>query len=186
MKKAVMLVLFMVFLAGCSNSSKEIERGMALRSSLLQASSCSFDAEITADYGDKIHMFSMSCQGNSQGDITFTVTAPESISGITGVVDSEGGKLTFDNTALHFDHLADDQVTPVSAPWIFLKTLRSGYLTSAGREEDQLRLSIDDSYEEDALHLDIWLDSKEIPVRAEIVYDGRRILSLSVKNFVIA
>lgn len=186
MKRVVMLVLLLIFLTGCSGSSKEIERGMALRSRLLQASSCSFDAEITADYGDKLHSFSMSCQGNEQGDVSFTVTVPQSISGITGIIGGEGGKLTFDDTALHFDLMADDQVTPVSAPWIFLKTLRSGYLTSAGMEDEQLRLSIDDSYEDDALHLDIWLDPEDIPVRAEIVYDGRRILSLTVKNFVIA
>lgn len=185
MKKVVMLVLLVILLTGCSNSSKEIERGMALRSKLLQAASCSFDAQITADYGNKLHQFSVSCQGNSEGDVSFAVTAPESISGITGTIDSEGGKLTFDETALHFDLMADDQVTPVSAPWIFLKTLRSGYLTSAGMEDDQLRLSMDDSYEDDALHLDIWLDSEDIPVRAEIVYDGKRILSLNVKNFVI-
>ena len=81
--------------------------------------------------------------------------------------------------------MAEDQLTPVSAPWILLRTLRGGYLTSAGMEEDQIRLTINDSYEDDALQLDIWLDEKELPVRAEIVYDQRRILSLDVKAFEI-
>lgn len=185
MKKLGVLFILLVFLAGCSNTSKEIERGMALRSRILKCSSCAFDAQITADYGDKIYTFSMTCLGNPQGDIAFTVTAPESISGITGTVSEEGGKLTFDDTALQFDLMADDQVTPVSAPWIFLKTLRSGYLTSACAEKEGIRLTIDDSYEEDALQLDIWLNEEDIPNRAEILYDGRRILSLDVQNFVI-
>lgn len=183
MKKFGVLVILLLLLTGCSNASKEIERGMALRSKLLQASSCTFDAEITADYGDKVYTFAMSCQGDPKGNLTFAVTAPETIAGITGKISSEGGRLTFDDTALQFDLMADEQVTPVSGPWIFLKTLRSGYLTSACTEEEQLRLSIDDSYEDDALHLDIWLDAGDIPTRAEILYDGRRILTLTVKNF---
>lgn len=183
MKKFGVLVILLLLLTGCSNASKEIERGMALRSKLLQASSCTFDAEITADYGDKVYTFAMSCQGDPKGNLTFTVTAPETIAGITGKISSEGGRLTFDDTALQFDLMADEQVTPVSGPWIFLKTLRSGYLTSACTEDEQLRLSIDDSYEDDALHLDIWLDAGDIPTRAEILYDGRRILTLTVKNF---
>lgn len=185
MKRAAALVCLLVMLVGCSSENTELERGMALRAKLLSAESCSFDAEIMADYGDKLYTFSMSCQGDSMGNLTFTVTAPESISGITGSITREGGRLTFDDTALQFDLMADDQVTPVSAPWILLKTLRSGYLTSAGMEGEQLRLSIDDSYEDDALHLDIWLDGSDLPERAEIMYDGRTILSLTVKNFVI-
>lgn len=186
MKKFGLLISFLLVLTGCSNTSSEIERGMALRSKLLQADSCSFDAEITADYGDSLYTFAMSCQGNTKGDVAFSVTSPESIAGITGVIDDEGGKLTFEDVALQFDTMADDQVTPVVAPWIFLKTLRSGYLTSACTEDGQIRLTMDDSYEEDALQLDIWLTEDEIPVRAEILYDGRRILSLNVENFVIS
>ena len=89
-----------------------------------------------------------------------------------------------DETALCFPLLTDGQLSPASAPWIFLKTLRSGYLTSACMEDEMLRLTMDDTYEENALHLDIWLDGERIPVRADILYDGRRILSVEVEDFV--
>lgn len=52
-------------------------------------------------------------------------------------------------------------------------------------EEKLLHLDIDDSYEEDALHLDIWLDQTDAPVRGEINYDGRRIVTMEVSNFTI-
>lgn len=181
MKKRAIFLLFFVFLTGCAGSEK-IERGMALRSTLLRSSG-SFHTAILADYGEKSHSFAMDCIFDDTGDLTFTVTEPESIAGITGSVRDSGGTLTFDETVLYFELLTDEQLSPVSAPWIFLKTLRSGYLTSAGEDGELLRLSIDDSYEEDALHLDIWLDSRDIPRRAEIVYDGRRILSMEVENF---
>lgn len=185
MKKAAAAVLAVLFLfAGCAGAEGQIDRAMELRARLLRGG-CSFTAEITADYGEEVHTFTMDCVGDSQGSITFTVSEPESISGITGTINQEGGFLTFDETALEFPLLADDQVTPVSAPWILLKTLRGGYLTSAGEEGELLRLTIDDSYEEDALQLDIWLDTENHPVRADILYDGRRILSLAVSNFEI-
>lgn len=172
------------FMTGCADASGEIRRAMALRDRLL-SNGCSFDGEITADYGDKIHQFSVSCQADSQGNLEFSVLEPKSIAGITGKVRDSGGTLTFDDTALCFSLLADGQITPVCAPWIFLKTLRGGYLTSAGVEGEGLRLSLDDSFEEDALHVDIWLDAEDIPIRGEMLYGGRRILSLDVKNFVM-
>ena len=186
MKRVFLLALLLVLLTGCSGAAKEIERGLALRQRLLNGALCSFDTEITADYGDKLHTFTMTCQGNDKGDLNFTVTGPETIAGITGDISREGGRLTFEDTALQFEMLVDDQVTPISAPWILLKTLRGGCLTSACEEEGLLRLSMDDSYEEDALHLDIWLNEADQPVRAEMVYKERRILSLTVTNFEIS
>lgn len=183
MKRAGVLVLVMFLLTGCGGKNTEMERGLALRTKILQAQSCSFDVDIVADYGNKLHSFSVSCKGDNQGDLSFTVMKPDTISGITGTVTESGGKLTFDDVALQFDTMADDQISPVTAPWIFLKTLRSGCITSVGMEDSLLRLSIDDSYEDDALHLDIWLDENDIPSRAEILYDGKRILSMDVKNF---
>ncbi len=183
MKKAGILLILVCLLTGCGEKNTEMERGLALRTKILQAQSCSFDACITADYGDKLHSFSVSCQADAQGNLTFAVTEPETIAGISGTLSESGGKLTFDNTALQFDTMADDQISPVNAPWVFLKTLRSGCLTAAGMEEESLRLSIDDSYEENALRLDIWLDEDDMPKRAEILYAGRRILSIDVKNF---
>ena len=186
MKKAVGLLLLMFLLSGCSGASKEIERGMALRSRLLKASTCSFDTQITADYGDKLYTFTLNCVGDAQGDLSFTVEEPESISGITGRITGAGGELTFEDTALSFPLMADGQLTPVSGPWLLLKTLRSGYLSSAGMDGEYLRLCMDDSYRDDALHLDIWVNGENMPVKAEILYSGRKILSLEVASFAIS
>jgi len=153
------------------------------RNQMLTASGCTFAAKITADYGSELYQFSVKCHGNENGEIAFRISDPELLSGITGKISDTGGELTFDETALCFPLLTDEQLSPASAPWIFLKTLRSGYITSACFEEKLLRLSIDDSYEEDALHLDIWIDEKKAPIRADILYDGKRILSLDVENF---
>ena len=179
------LLCVMLLISGCMGNNKDLDRMMELRASLL-AGSCTFKAEITADYGDKIHNFAIDCKSDSKGNVGFSVTAPESISGIAGRMESEGGKLTFEDTALSFPLLADGQVTPVSAPYLLIKTLRGGYVRSVGEDGEFLRVTVDDSYEENALQLDIWLDSENLPIRAEILYDGRRILSMNIVDFCIS
>lgn len=159
-----------------------MQRGMQLREDMLK-NNCSFVAEITADYGDKSYTFSAGCTADSAGDLSFIVLSPESIGGISGKITWESGYLTFDDAVLAFPLLADGEVSPVSAPWLLVKTLRSGYLASAGMDGEFLMLTIHDSYEEDALQLDIWLDSENRPVHADILWQGRRVLSIAVKEF---
>ena len=179
------LLLTFVILTGCTGKRNEMDRCMTLRADLLACELCSFDAKVTADYGDSVQEFELQCQGKSDGTLGFQVLQPESIAGITGKFASGKGELTFDDVALSFPLLADGQVTPVSAPWILLKTLLGGYLTSCNLEGDLLRLTINDSYEEDALQLDIWLNEENRPVQAEIIYDNRRIITMQVESFEI-
>lgn len=156
---------------------------MALRSKLLSSDGYSFDAEITADYGDRLYSFSMNCRVDDEASVAFSVTAPQTIAGITGNITEKGGRLTFDDTALAFELLADGQFSPVSAPWLLVHTLRSGYLTSCAETEGGWILSIDDRYEDDALNLTVYLGADDLPSAAEVSWKGRRILSLTVKNF---
>ncbi len=183
MKKLATLIMTLVILTGCTGKRAEMDRAMNLRAALLGSGGCSFTAHICADYGDALHEFTLYCEGMNNGDLGFRVEAPETISGITGRFKGEEGALTFDDVALTFPLLADDQVTPVSGPWIFLKTLLGGFLTACNQEEDYLHLTINDSYEEDALQLEIWLDGENIPVQAEILYDGRRIVTMQIEKF---
>jgi len=176
-------MLALVFLSGCSGKDEQMDRCMALRADLLACESCIFDALVTADYGDVLQSFSVRCEGSSNGSLGFEVMNPETIAGITGRFANGKGELTFDDAALSFPLLADDQITPVSAPWILLNTLLGGYLTACTMEEDLLHLTIHDSYEDDALQLEIWLDGEDAPVQAEMIYCGRRIITMEVENF---
>ena len=183
MKRIWALCAVMLLLTGCAGQNDPLAPGLALREQLLGAAGCGFTAEVTADYGDKTYTFTMDCTGDGDGNMEFTVTAPDTIQGIRGVVSGDGGRLTFDGKALAFSLLADGEVTPVSAPWLLLRALRGGYLRSGGTSGEMYCLTVDDSYQEDALRLEVWLDGQNLPVRAEAVWQGRRILSISVENF---
>lgn len=182
MKRIWILLLMIAMLCGCSGGSEQLDRAMALRGKI-QQKEVTFEAVVTADYGDKVHTFSMECHADTQGNLKFKVTEPENIAGISGTISKGSGKLTFDDQVLAFDILADELISPVSGPWVLMETLRSGYLTSCSTEGDLLRVAIDDSYEENALHLEVWLDSNDIPKQCEIYWQGRRLLSMDVKNF---
>ena len=185
MKRLLCLIILFLVFCGCHNGKDQLDDSLSLRQQLLSSDKCTFTAEITADYGEELYQFTVECQGDKQGNLEFSVVAPESIAGITGKITELGGSLTFDDTVLAFPPMADGQFTPAAAPWIFLKTLRSGYIVSSTSEGSFTYLQIDDSYSDEALHLDIWLNEEQNPVRGEILWQGRRILSLSVKDFKI-
>ena len=182
--KKVWILVVMLFLFGCSGEVSKMDRGLAFREKLLNAKGCSFEAELTADFGDKTYSFTLDCQGKEDGSLEFMIQKPDTISGISGVLSAVGGQITFDeDRAVAFPMLAEGMLTPVSGPWVFYNALRSGYILACGNEEELLRLTINDSYEEDALQVDVWLDGEERPIMAEIFWQSHRILSIRVTNF---
>ena len=170
-----------LLLAGCTNDDG-MDRAMDARSKF-QSFGCRFRATVSADYGDLIHTFVMDCEAEADGDVAFSVAAPDTISGITGKLTGESGFLTFDDEVLAFDLLAEGQLSPVSAPWVLLHTLRGGYLRYVSTADPGLRLTVDDSYADNAMQVDIWLDGDGHPAAAEILWQGRRILTVRVDNF---
>lgn len=170
---------------GCSAVHHEMNDVISLRQSMLQGNSCEFSATITADYGDNIYNFVMKCTTDPDCNMRFEVVSPDTISGITGVITQSDGKLTFDEHELLFATVADGQLTPVTAPWVFMNALRSGYIRGCGKDGDGIHIQIDDSYADNAMQLEIWTDNACVPVRCEILWDGRRILSIDVADFKI-
>lgn len=175
----------LLLLSGCGRKESQMNRALALRERVQKGSS-TFEAEITADYGDRQAAFTLACQSDPEGSLTFRVLEPESIAGISGRIAGDKGELTFDEAVLAFPMVADGLLTPVSAPWIFMKTLRTGYLSSAGMEGTSLRLCMEDSYRDDALHANIWVDEENAPQRVEILHDGQKYLSIAIRSFAVS
>lgn len=182
MKKRWILLLCFLLLTGCGKKTDNLDEAMKLRSAVLQAERCTFTAYITADYGDMVCRFALDCVCDDKGNVTFTLTEPETIAGITGLITTDGGAITFDDTVLAIPMLTDDQITPVSSPWILMRTLRSGFITACSEG----RVTIDDSYADDALTLDLLLDGQGMPKQAEFFWKNRRILMIEVVSFSIS
>lgn len=183
MKRLLAAVICVIFLWGCGKSNSALDGAISFRQRLTSSQQCQFDCVITADYGEQLYTFSMNCAFDKNGAMKFSVQEPESIRGISGTVEAGKGKLTFDDQALSFSLLADGYISPVSAPWLFMKALRGGYIHSCGAAEEGYRISLNDSYEENPLQLEVWTDDEFVPNSCEMLWDGRKILSLDVRNF---
>ena len=182
-RRIVPLLLVIFCFSGCGGKEAGgVEEAMAFRARLLASQGCTFTGNITADYGDRSCSFTVDCQTDKDGNLQFTVGAPETIAGISGRVEAQGGKLTFDDVALDFGILADGQVSPVTCPYFMVRAWREAYLSSAGQTEDGLRVTFSTSYDAAPMTAELWLKGG-VPVFGEMSYAGRRILSMEIQNF---
>jgi len=182
MKK--LLVILLVFLLGCSGADPEMEEALQLRSRLLAAASVSFEAQVGADYIDAVGEFALDCAFDGTGRMTFTVREPEDIAGIAGSCTGTEGAVEFEDTVLAFPLMADGRLSPLAGPWVLMKALREGAITAVGREGELLHLTVDDSYADDALTVEVWIGDGSVE-EAEIAWEGRRCLTMEVDDFTI-
>lgn len=183
MKRLIGLLLVVTLLTGCNKSSSAMDQALKFRDLLLRSGSGTFDAVITADFGDILHVFKMNCQWDSSDNMKFCVLEPETIAGVSGIIYQNNGKITFDDKALLFDTMADGSISPVNAPWVVLLAMRSGYIKGAGSNPDGCIIQLNDSYKENALNVNLQINDDCIPAFAEIFYDGRRVVSINFENF---
>lgn len=182
-KLGIILCIIALFVSGCSNRKTQVDDGLILRQSMLSGEGCRFSASITADYADRIYVFKMDCTAQPSGTVGFTVMEPETISGISGEIAQEGGKLKFDDQALLFEPMVQGQLTPVIAPWLMVKAIQSGYIRSVSVKNDERELIIDDTFGNEAFQIVLLLDMDSTPEFCEIYHNQRRILSIKVENF---
>lgn len=176
------LPLLLVFLLGCSGTDPAMEEALEIRSRLLAASDIRFQAEVGADYIDSIERFTLECAFDGTGRMTFVVEEPEDIAGLSGSCTGSEGTVEFDDTVLAFPLMADGRLSPLAGPWVLVKALKEGAITEVSREGELLHLTVDDSYADDALTVDVWLENG-IPEEAEIAWEGRRCLTMDIDDF---
>ena len=182
MKKLIALCACVCFLAGCSASEEpSTQHAIDFRTALMEAEGCRFTADVTADYGDKVYVFSLQSE-TVDGETTLQVLSPESIAGIRATISADGAELEFDSVALEFGKLANGYVSPVSAPWLLEQCWQGAYIAYAGADEEHERVTYLQGYQEEELSVDTWfLD--QTPVYAEVVWNDVRCLQIEIKDF---
>ena len=174
--------LLLVFFVGCTGPDPAMDAALELRSQCLSSGSVTFVAHIRADYITQNEEFTLECAADQAGSVSFRVLEPADISDIGGTVSGTDGTVAFDETVLAFPLMARGRLSPLAGPWVVVKAIRSGNLLAAGREGELLHLTIDDSYAENALTVDLWLADGR-PVQAEIAWEGRRCLTMTFDDF---
>ena len=181
MRRLCVVLLVALFLFGCSKTY--VDRGVELRNAFHGSKGVIFSTEITADYGDKLYTFIVRCTTDKNGTLSFVVVEPTSIADITGFVDETGGKITFDDRVLAFPSLADDLITPVSAPWLFVRAIRSGCIKGSDSLPGGAYIMIEDSFRDNMFEVVVACDQAGVPNGGEIIWEGRRIITLEIEDF---
>ncbi|MBO5868877.1 MAG: hypothetical protein J6Q54_08220 [Oscillospiraceae bacterium] len=186
MRKLIAVFLVVIMLTGCKVSDNTaLNQFLEFRNKVGHASGCSVVVNVTADYGDAIYYFGMDCKYLSTGDMEFTITSPDTINGITGRIQNGKGQFIFDEQVVVFEPLADNQITPALAPWLIMKSLTGGYISSFETARGMHQGVIEDSFGGVTYTVDVWTDNEALPVRGEILWQGRRILSVDIIAFEI-
>lgn len=184
-KTGFFVFLLAALLCGCGSRQniEPLQSAIDFRAELLNAASCSFSAQVTADYGDLVYEFSMDCA--SAGNTTeITVTQPDTISGITAQIANDTGTVTFDGMSLDFGTLAEGNIVPLAVPAVVTDSWKSAYIASAGVEDDAYRVRYERGYEDVQLLVDTWFSmEKNIPIYAEVCYNDSCILQMKLSDF---
>ena len=176
------LPLFLVFLLGCSGPDPAMEAAMDLRSRCLASPGVRFRAEIRADYITGFEEFTLDCETSPDGAVSFRVASPEEIADICGTVRQDEGTVEFDGAVLAYPLMAQGRLSPLGGPWVVMKAIRSGCIIAAGQEGELTRITIDDSYADNALTVDVWLRDGQV-VQAEVAWEGLRCLVMTFDDF---
>ncbi len=183
MKKCLPLLCLLVLLCGCSSNNDLQQQATKIRAGLLKANSISFSGKVTASFPDEVFEFGADYKTDNNGKVYFEIKQPTEIAGITGSIGPEGGKIEFDGLALDFGILSQQLPSPIGGPYIFLQAIKSGYIQSYSKQDGMLYLSIRESYQSDAMMVEVYFDENELPAWAEISQAGRRILTISFTGF---
>ncbi len=183
MKKVMVLLVAAVLLLGGCGKTKDAQNDLLKIRQDISGKEYAFLASIHADFGENTYDFKLDCRFDTVGNMTFSIVSPETISGITGKINTAGGQLTFDDKAVAFCLMADGQISPVCAPWLAIKGLRSGFLSSWRKEDGGTLFSIDDTFEGARVAFRVVVTNDLQIQSAEILWEDRCILSIAVENF---
>ncbi len=182
MRRILSLILLLALLTGCKGEESLLTQAIAFRGQLISAGGCSFCAEITADYEQEVQTFTLECDANEEGEITFRVLAPDSIADISGHMEGGEGKVTYDGLQLAFPLLVYDRISPVSAPALVVTCWLKEFILSAGSSQENYRVTYEKKIQEKVLLIDTYFE-KDIPISAELCYNGYRIINMKITEF---
>ena len=160
-----------------------MQTALDFRGSLLSAGGCRFSADVAADFGDRVYDFTLACAYDGTVG-TLTVTAPRSIAGISATVRDGSSRLEFDGAGLDFGPLANGVASPLCLPWLLGSAWSGDYIAWAGKDGEYDYITWLKGYNEQELTINTWFQ-KNIPVRAEVLSGGQRVLTATIEDFAL-
>ncbi len=146
---------------------------------------------VTADYGERVYKYKLRCTYKDlAADVE--VLEPDGIKGLKAHVTEKGLALSLGGVALDTGSLTDDGLSPLEAVPLMIKAWADGRITETKREKadgrELLCVTYDVSKPENGKKMShiAWFDVKtRLPVRAEIISNGYRVINCSFGNIIM-
>lgn len=140
MRRTVVCVLMtsLLLLTGCTGGggvSEAEQEALLIRGEYLEKENFSAQAHVVADYGQRVYEYEFDVAVNGE-DTRITVTAPETVAGISAHLEGDSSLLEYEDLVLETGPLDDDGLTPVSAVPDILEAVRSGFIRTCSYTED--------------------------------------------------
>lgn len=182
MKRIIVLPLCLLLLCGgCGEKSRTAADVQAQYSRIATAR---MEAEVTFHTPQEERCFTLQCDFTPETS-TVTVTAPETVSGVTATVSGEALTIAYDGAVLS---AGSGALGPVNALPCLLRAVGSGYLLEESRETledtDCHRLALELTVDQTPVVCTVWLDTETLlPRYAEFSCDGTVTVSARLLAF---
>jgi hypothetical protein len=181
-----MIPLFLLSACGAGSSEGE-QLACAIQQEYQAMTVCTAQVSVTADYGQRVYQYQMMAQVDGD-ETTLTLTAPDTVSGMTAHVKREDSQLEYDGIWMETGPLNEDGLTPVSAVPALLEAAGSGYIRAWSLEEDTGLLRLDCGDPEgkpgSGVETSLWFDPQTHDwVQGEVYRDGFRVILCQVTQF---
>ena len=175
MKRTILFALMIpLLLTGCG-ARRDAENWKAFAEAVETAERISFHAEITAHWEGTSALFGADI-ARKGGETRITLTAPETVSGIS--VHAKDGETTveFDGVILSLDAGQSETLSPCGAPQRMLAALTQGAMEYCAASSASFTAP-------DGESVTLWRDETGALTGAEIARDGRKVLTLEITDW---
>mgnify|MGYP000009178052 FL=1 len=188
-KRLLFLPMMLLLLTGCGGG-QEGETGaealaVAIRGEYMAMTSYSLQAQVNADYGQRVYDFTLSVTSDGE-ETTVVIREPEMLAGVTARMDGDEGTLECEDLSLETGLLDGESLSPVSALPTLVEAARTQYIDRCTLADGVLEVHCADP-EEDAgtgREVTLYFDAQTHALTGgEISQDGRRVITCEITEF---
>ncbi len=184
MYRRLAVLLCVLLLSSCSGPQDAVQEALDFRVRLLGAKECRFSADVTADFDERVCDFSLDCvYAPQENEASLTVTAPDSIAGITATVAGGEAEVSFDWLRLELGTLPGGGAVPLQLPRILGDAWAYGYVESEAEISGGRLVTWRAGSADDELLVYTWFDEQGVPTEAEVYAGTERVLSAQINAF---
>lgn len=190
MKKRLLFLPMMLLLLTSCGGGQEGETGaealaVAIRGEYMAMTSYSLQAQVNADYGQRVYDFTLSVTWDGE-ETAVVIREPEMLAGVTARITEDEGTLEYDDLSLETGFLDEDGLSPVSALPALMEAARSQYIDRCTLTDNILEVHCADPEQKPGTgrEVTLWFDAQTHALTGgEISQDGRRVIACEIAEF---